>query len=262
MDKNLYLIWLIMAIDKRFTLEHPWVLGSEFEDLSSDAALDRVINHNNGKKVLFDLDGTLFDVSPRHRAILREWVETHGSDFKVGELISEQIEKPLPYSIKEAFKIWGLDHTGEHQDYYKSLNKFWTDHFFSGRFMEHDKVEDGAFEFLKKLEGEGLEIFYVSGRFNHCMREGSLKKIVESNFPFYSDDQLILKIDLSVQDVEFKTNIAKKLGNIRATFDNEPVNIVSMVNTIPDGIHVFFESVCSSNNAMPQSNQIRIRAFK
>ncbi|OGQ33551.1 MAG: hypothetical protein A3F16_04880 [Deltaproteobacteria bacterium RIFCSPHIGHO2_12_FULL_43_9] len=251
-----------MAIDKRFTLEHPWVLSSEFEDLGPAEALTRIINNSNGRKLLFDLDGTLFDVSPRHRAILRSWAINHGSNFKEGSLIREHVEKPLPYSIKEAFKIWGLDYTGEHEDHYKSLYEYWADHFFSGRFMEHDRVEEGALEFLKRLEKEGLEVFYVSGRFNHCMREGTYHKIIEAGFPLYSDEQLILKIDLSVSDVEFKSNIAKKLGDVRATFDNEPANVVSMEDALPEAIHIFFETVCSSHEAKPVKGQLRMKSFK
>lgn len=251
-----------MAIDKRFTLEHSWVKESKFLDLSRDEVLERLLNHSVGKKILFDLDGTLFDVSPRHRAILRSWANTLGCGFSNWKLIQGLVEKPLPYSIKEAFKVWGLDYEGEHEPHYRSMYEFWADHFFSGRFMEYDQVELGAGEFLNELVSEGLEIYYLSGRFNHCMREGSVAKIIEAQFPFTSDEQLILKVDLSIPDVEFKANEAKKLGDVRATFDNEPANIVSMVDSMPEGIHIFFETVCSSHDARPIKNQIRMRSFK
>ncbi|HLB58541.1 MAG TPA: HAD family acid phosphatase [Bdellovibrionota bacterium] len=250
-----------MAIDKRFTLEHPWVKGSQFEDLSAKEVLSRILNHNQGNKILFDLDGTLFDVSFRHRAILRAWAESHGGSFQEGKKIRRLLEEPLPYSIEEAFRIWGLEHSGEHQDHFESLYSFWEGHFFSGHYMEHDQPEEGAVEFLKTLEKEGLEVFYISGRFNHCMRDGTVDQLKKHKFPFSDNEQLILKSDFSIDDVEYKRRTALRLGDIRSTFDNEPANVSVMADTFPRDIHIFFETVCSRREAEPKQKVIRMISF-
>ena len=81
---------------------------------------------------VFDLDSTLFDVSPRLLRILRDFSElehtkTHFPD--AAKIMQTAEMRRSDWGIKQALIRAGLDN--QHPDFHLHLKKFWEKNFFS-----------------------------------------------------------------------------------------------------------------------------------
>ena len=127
-----------------------------FQDISLAASTSPV--------VIFDLDSTLFDVSPRTQAILDTFLK----------LPHVQEQHPKEYSLLRTVQIqsgdWGLRQPLEKMgfqstpDFHKTLREYWRQHFFSSQFLHHDQPYVGAIEYVTALQDIGAQIYYLTGR--------------------------------------------------------------------------------------------------
>jgi FMN phosphatase YigB (HAD superfamily) len=106
--------------------------------------------------LVFDLDSTLFDVSPRIRKILLNFAKdpTHQKLFPEATQTLNEIElHRKDWGILEALQRIGLDH--RHPEFLHSVHNYWHTHFFSNEALLDDVPYPGAVEFVKKFHQMG-----------------------------------------------------------------------------------------------------------
>lgn len=213
------------------------------------------IEENQSQKLssllVFDLDSTLFDVSPRIQKILRDFASIPEFREKYAKACSvlEHIEtQSTDWGIKDAIIRSGLVH--EDHEFYEAVRQFWRTYFFSNEYIHHDKAYPGALDFVNSAFHAGAQIAYLTGRDQHRMGLGSRQVLLEQGFPL--DDQqavLALKPHKDHEDAEFKKtwfveNQYQKHANTWF-FENEPVNLHLVDEHLKDVQLVFFESTHS-----------------
>ncbi len=194
---------------------------------------------------VFDLDSTLFDVSPRTQNILREFLALPQirKDFAAEvEFLRNLVILPQDWGLRQGVERSGLKST---EIFYRALREYWRKNFFSSDFMHFDRPYDGAIEYVQALAAKNIEIFYLTGRDEENMKAGTLRVLAHWGFPLLSaHTHLMMKpIKGSVDDAEFKEIELRKLvqKHLAATatsteapsiwfFENEPIIIRRIVD--------------------------------
>ncbi len=215
-----------------------------------------------GQKVIavFDLDSTLFDVSPRIQKILHEFAEENKELFPNEAAVISQ--------IKVDHRVWGIKNTleshGLKSDDEKVLNRvreYWFQKFFSNDYLDLDRPYEGAVEFVKQIKNEGAEIRYLTGRDDHRMGRGTLESLRAWQFPLSENlSELALKPDQKMVDHEFKRDwfLALQKADLENPpilwfFENEPLNIevIRKVPSLNSIKIVYFDSTHSGRAKAP-----------
>lgn len=222
----------------------------------------------HGKKCLavFDLDSTLFDVSPRLTRILHDFAADPQFQKQFPE--STEILKTLStqrsdWGIKQTLIRAGLDK--QHPEFHEAIRAYWRQHFFSDDYLHYDTPYDGAADYVKNLLSLGVEIVYLTGRDVFRMGKGSRDVLLKWHFPL--DDKqatLALKPEKGMDDAQFKsdwfTSYPLKNYEVVWFFENEPVNIDKIRVDHPEVKIVFFSST-HSGRAQPPSDLPHIFHF-
>lgn len=204
-----------------------------------DAILQKC-RDNTHPVVLFDLDGTLFNNTPRTRAILVEFAEhTHDDDLRQKLLTSE-----IPYSPRE------LMHSLSKSDILvDEAVHYWKQRFFSNEYQYHDEAITGASEYVRELHQLGAHIVYLSGRDVPGMLIGCTKALYEQGFPIgLADTHLYLKPHFKLPDLEFKISTLDRidrLGTLVGAFDNEPGICNALYQRWPEATMVLLDTLCA-----------------
>lgn len=197
--------------------------------------------------LLFDLDATLLDNTPRVYKIMQEFIK----DYYL--IYPEEIEKlknlkrrDIVWGLKQNLKKVGID---PNEKFMKEIFKFWYERFFSNDYIIDVPIK-GSVEFVNKAKEIGFEIVYLTGRFE-SMRKGTIENLEENNFPIKDKNKdLVMKPSDEIADHDFK-HIAmdeiKKYGYILAGFDNEPINVNIFKDHLPDSEIFFIETNHSLN---------------
>lgn len=99
---------------------------------------------------VFDLDSTLFDVSPRLQKVL--------DDFAKDPLHQNLFPETLPFfrSVKAELTDWGVDHALKRAgldkpslQFQKALGQYWRRAFFSNEYLHYDIPFPGAVDFVQ-----------------------------------------------------------------------------------------------------------------
>lgn len=207
--------------------------------------------------VVFDLDSTLFDVSPRLKKILHDFAldpQNQSLFPEACEILKEAETYRTDWGIKDAVIRAGLDK--HHPEFHQALKQYWVKHFFSNEYLEYDIPYEGAVEYVQNLLKVGADIVYLTGRDVHRMGQGSRDVLLKWHFPL--DDkrsQLVLKPQKGMDDAQFKSDWFAALpeGKYQKIwfFENEPVN-VNLVRLQHQHIEVvFFESTHSRKEEAP-----------
>lgn len=215
--------------------------------------------------VVFDLDSTLFDVSPRLERILLDFAAT--PEFQ--QRFPKQVA--LFKDIKTLSSDWGI--TGslaragvddQHPEFRKTLMDFWHQHFFSNEYLQYDLPTEGAVDFVNDVARIGAEITYLTGRDVQRMGVGSEKVLRKWGLPLNNQAKLVLKPNKILDDAEFKTDwfleaLTQNYEKIYF-FENEPVILHLMAKKCPQVESYFFDST-HSGKAHPPDNLPRIINF-
>jgi hypothetical protein len=219
--------------------------------------------HNKDIFLLFDLDSTLFDNSPRVYKILQDFIKNYGDKYP------DDLEKLS--SIKREDIIWGikenLNRAGViNEPLVNHLVKFWFESFFSNEYII-DVPLKGALKFAQDADNLGIKILYLTGRFE-TMREGTVKNIIEHGFPLDGNSgNLILKPHQKIADHDFKHTAMENIklyGEMLAGFDNEPINVNIFQTHFPKSEVFFLETNHSLNppNLMNSIHSITDFSYK
>lgn len=247
-----------------------WVKNSEFHSHHTREVLQEVIDRTqkvlDQKKlpvIIFDLDSTLFHVSPRSFEILKNWVKAKSISILPNLSVDD-----MGYSIEDVWVKKGLSiETGESFQHLKDAKDYWRKRFFSNEYIHHDEPHPGAVQFVKRLYEMGAKIVYLTGRDVPLMAFGTVDHLRSQGFPVEVErTRLILKPKRHIDDLVFKTDVCKlasEWGEVVASFENEPKNLVAMQKALgPKVMHIFFESV-SSDHAAPAAKEIyKIDSFQ
>jgi hypothetical protein len=208
---------------------------------------------------VFDLDSTLFDVSPRLERILMDYaaLPEHQTRFPESCEILKNIRMlRSDWGIKNALIRAGLD--DHHAEFHDSIKAFWKKTFFSSEYLHYDIPYEGAVEFVQKVAGFGCEIAYLTGRDVHRMGRGSDEVLRKWSFPLsIPKAQLVLKPQAGMDDAEFKTNwfraIPYEAYDKIWFFENEPVNVNRVAQHLDHIEIVFFHSTHSGQQEAPEN---------
>jgi hypothetical protein len=204
--------------------------------------------------VIFDLDSTLFCVSPRTQAILRRLGQE--SDFRE----KFATEAAVLSAIEVLPSDWGVRSVlerakvGSSMEFFKAVRDYWRTHFFSSNDLHEDHIYPSASEYVRLVQSLGADVFYLTGRPENSMRTGTLKALAKWNFPLASDSKLIMKPSEVQTDESFKATVMKTLVDDYDYiwfFENEPVIIEQVRAQLPQVRIVFVNSVHAGRAPSP-----------
>lgn len=215
---------------------------------------------DQGQKSLavFDLDSTLFDVSPRLQQILLDFAADphHQKTFPEQIRLFEGIRtQRKDWGIKNALERAGLD--GHPSDFQEAVRDFWYERFFANEYLQYDLPYDGAVEYVNAVANLGADIVYLTGRDVTRMGSGSALTLKKWGFPLDErQTTLVLKPQKELDDAEFKTNWFANLPDQKYSevwfFENEPVNIHHLRLQLPHVNVIFFESTHAGKANPPE----------
>lgn len=217
-------------------------------------------------KAYFDLDSTLFDVTPRVQKILEVFCDDDSMRLKYPKAIDILKTVQLdthPYYIKDLMHKIGLQNEEPH--FYKEIFQFWKARFFHDDFVIYDRPEQGAVDFVNELHELGVHIIYLTGRDVARMQKGTIESLKKASFPLDKPrSQLILKPHQDLEDASFKAEKFEHENKKNQIwfFENEPVNINLVLEKHPHVDVVYFDSVHSMKAPEPPLEIPRIKHFK
>jgi len=212
----------------------------------------------------FDIDSTIFNVSPRNQAIFDLFLA----------LNIKKHEELLKFDSKTKLTAydWGLDPYieqlgGKNAELHKQAARFWRTHFFAGTFLNSDTPYPYAVEWVKKLASKGAYIKYLTGRDDHRMRAGTLAQLKHWQLPLVQDNDLITKPSKGMQDGPYKRNALEKLINDFSEskvffLDNEPAVINHCLFPDKTNYQVVFIESTHSRRSTPQKDWAKVHAFE
>lgn len=250
-----------------------WQENSHFHPQTEKEVLDlisqKIQEHSESQEplVLLDLDSTLYEVGPRTVAIVQEWLTTSPSiPPELHRALSKLQSSQLGYSVKDTLSNLGFPLVNKAMEQIAmDLKSFWWDRFFSSHYMLHDRPYPGTVEYVKHLHGLGAKLCYLTGRDESKMRPGTEANLIRDGFPFNGKStQLLMRQNPKATDAEHKANQANLLNShqsVVASFENEPVNLVTLSKILPQTMHIYVDTVCSEALAEPGRNLYYIRGF-
>lgn len=211
---------------------------------------------------VFDLDGTLLDNRPRSAAILKElaehWSERHPElSARVGAAHVDH----LVYLFSDNLGRLGV----EHPELVEEAMSFWRNRFFRDAYLVHDVAVAGAVDYVKAVYETGANVVYLTGRDLPLMGLGSWSSLRELGFPIGRvGTELVCKPDASIHDETYKEGVApslSRLGEVIASFDNEPGNCNAFSRAFPKCASVLLDTQHFPSSPAPLSEVIPIVDF-
>ena len=205
--------------------------------------------------VVFDLDSTLFNVSPRTKWILRELAKDPGFQARFAheaEVLSRAEVLPTDWGVREVLVRHALD--GSSLEFFETVRDYWHTHFFASHSLVQDEIYPSANEYVNHLAGLGAHIMYLTGRSEAAMRQGTLEGLRHWRFPLAAESDLMMK-PLEVEtDEGFKAEVLQKIVPSFERvwlFENEPVIINEVRKRLPLVRVVFMDSTHARRSEAP-----------
>lgn len=222
---------------------------------------------------VFDLDSTLFDVSPRIQKILE--------DLRDLPEIKKAYPGIIPYlkDIKTQRTDWGIKAAlirafekaePPPMNFHKDAWAFWSQHFFSNEYLHFDHPVEGAVDFVNTLYKLGVEIAYLTGRDWDRMGPGTVEVLKKWDFPVPADSttespiRLVMKPQQGSDDSIFKSgwfeSIKPHAYSKVLFFENEPKILHTVAEHHPE-IEIFFIETTHSGKAEPHESWVKLPNF-
>lgn len=184
--------------------------------------------------VVFNIDGTIFDNRPRSQAILRDFIAYGGDSYaEIADSVYALRQDSINYYVVDSFRSAGIANLF----FMESALKYWSDHFFSNRYVVYDLPINGSVAFINEMHDAGALIVYLSGRGRTTMLEGTIQSLNMAGFPVASSRTLlVMKPSPRENNLTYKAreyqSIAR-LGKVVAAFENDPRAAVAMQGAWP-----------------------------
>ncbi len=210
--------------------------------------LDSLLNlkPSSDRVFIFDIDSTLFDVTPRNQEIVRHFAKHSSLDETLKSLLLKFELNSDDWGIKPGLLRLLIE--GNNEDLVKAIKKHWNTHFFSGDFLHLDEMYPGALIFVKKLDLIS-PVYYLTGRDIKRMGVGTYTQLKNTGFPISDHrNKLILKPDQEMLDHKYKLDEILELKNEFSEihfFENEPVILNTVWDQSPDIKLYYIDSVNS-----------------
>ncbi len=193
--------------------------------------------------VVLDLDGTLMDNRPRTVAILRDlgaqWKTSHPEASAM--LVACSADR-LAYLLSDSLRRLKI----VEPSLVAEATEYWRQRFFRDEDLQHDVALDGAVPFVRACHARGATMVYLTGRDLPMMSLGTFASLRTLGFPLgVAGVEIILKPDAQMADEAFKRMIAPTLarvGEVIASFDNEPANCNLFKEAYPHADIVFVDT--------------------
>lgn len=207
---------------------------------------------------VFDLDSTLFDVSPRLERILMDFAAEPENKKRFPEQVKlfRHIKTlRTDWGIQGALVRAGLD--GHHPEFQLAVKDYWHERFFSSHYLQYDQPYEGAIAYVKAVAAAGAHVAYLTGRDQERMGTGSEEVLQQWDFPLVlGQADLVLKPHKDIDDALFKKewfDEALKEGHGQIWFfENEPVNIHLIRERCPAVEVIFMDSTHAGKAEAPQ----------
>lgn len=191
--------------------------------------------------VVFDLDHTLFDNGPRTIRLLRDYALAAGETQLHARLVAAS-ETGVPYMVSEV-----LARAGERRpEIIEAAQAYWVERFFTDEIQRLDVPVAGAREYANEAFEAGATVVYLSGRDVPNMLVGCTESLRTHGFPVgLAHTVIVLKPNFEMRDLDFKRDVIDflgTLGNVVATFDNEPANCNLFRRMFPKAMSVFLDT--------------------
>lgn len=231
----------------------------QFKSMSGLEKILTDLAQNSRNLCVFDLDSTLFNVSPRTQKILHEFADLYHQDLKTIEIEASDwgLKEPL---IRHGYSL------EQHTEIHQNLRDFWVERFFSNDYIHYDVPYAGAVSFVQKLSTDFKnKIFYLTGRDVHRMEKGTYEVLNKWGFPTPTHS-VQLKPHRSMEDHLFKRDWILELQNKNSEstiylFENEPVNINFIARTTKN-IKIVYLDTTHSRKEQINSPAIKLSDFR
>jgi len=251
-----------------------WLQNSQFTPHSGDALLEAlgkavgtVKTQGKTPVILLDLDSTLYDTSKRNHVILREWLAEKRPTDPVHTALDRLTHDVRFYSMADLFGRLGLSLEDETiKAYWEDLKGYWKARFFTDPYVAHDTPYPDSPAFVKAVYELGVVLAYLTGRDAPGMEKGTRQALHRDGFPTPDGNlvHLFMKPAREGDDYLYKMGQLEKiqpLGEIVASFENEPKNFIGICQRFPSAIHVFVDSVCSDHPALPAEDAYLLESW-
>lgn len=196
--------------------------------------------------VVYDLDGTLMDNGPRTWQILVDFAENEGN-ADLRRRLDKAPRTRLPYLLKETLEQ--LEVTDE--ALIERATVFWMERFFTDDHQSHDIPIAGALAVVRAAYDAGATIVYLSGRDVPKMLVGVCQSLRTHGFPVgLARTVTVLKPSFHDEDLAFKKSamaFIDTLGDVAATYDNEPANCNAFQARWPNAVHIYVDTQHAPN---------------
>lgn len=191
---------------------------------------------------VYDLDSTLFCTGPRNLAIARAFSEYR---HQLRPFVDQLESHRMGWNVMTDLQELGFTDTV----ILTELRHFWRATFFTDHFVKMDSVYPGAVELVQALREAGCMTFYLTGRDDPGMRQGTLQALASAGFPLPAEDVVLrLKPTWEEDDLAFKTKVFDELnalGEVVLAFENEPTNANRFLRAFPAATVVLHATIHS-----------------
>ncbi len=192
--------------------------------------------------VLFDLDGTLYDNRPRTLRILHAFAAQLPKEHaRAASVLRSLTANDLLYRLDET-----LGPRGVSSEIIQQAQSAWRVRFFTDAACADDVPVAGSVAFARECWNAGATLVYLTGRDIPGMLLGTTRTLRDDGFPMgVPRVELVMKPDFEEPDMTFKQRLLDpldELGEIVASFDNEPGNCNLFRGRWPDAFTVFLDT--------------------
>lgn len=219
---------------------------SKYVQDAVDRVVAKVAEKSRPPVVVYDLDGTLMDNGPRTWQILVDFAE-HEGNAELRKKLDAAPRTRLPYLLQDTLAILKVDDAA----LIERAKAFWMDRFFTDDHQSHDIPIAGALSLVRQSYEAGATVVYLSGRDVPKMLVGVCQSLRAHGFPVgLARTVTVLKPSFYDEDLAFKKSamdFIDTLGDVVATYDNEPANCNAFQERWPDGLHLFVDTQHAPN---------------
>jgi hypothetical protein len=193
--------------------------------------------------VVFNIDGTILDNSPRSLAILKDFVaENPGAAAEIADSVNALAPAEVDYYVIDTLQKCGL----RNLFLLEAALRFWADNFFTARYTALDMPTQGAVDFIREIHDAGALIVYISGRNQETMLAGTVESLRASGFPVGTSRTLMILSPAGAEAARlFKRHAygeITRMGKVVGAFDDEVEEVVTMKRHWPRAEVVFFKN--------------------